>query len=164
MSEFAQARAFLYSEPKVFGLEAHAHESEGHEPMWSCAYSEDEGDDFRAIIGTLHGATLTANFTVSVGSLFVETGTIGHDQVKADYESFLQVSEALETLYAHARLLAMNVMASLGETTNLPVDPPQPMIRPMIDGNDEGDEDDGADVAPAASTEEMTYGSTNDTA
>ncbi|MHA7292636.1 hypothetical protein [Arthrobacter sp. HLT1-21] len=125
-------KAFMYGDPKVFSLEGHDHGGEAHDLMWSCAYSPaDDEDDFRAIIGTLHGATADASFTVSVGALFVETGVVDRVLLDEKYEDYLRSSDALETLYTHARSLARSLLAPFDSDTELPVEPPEADIEPM---------------------------------
>ncbi|MFJ6003558.1 hypothetical protein [Arthrobacter sp. NPDC092385] len=144
MSEIT-TKAFMYGDPKVFSLEGHDHSGEAHEIVWTCAYSPpDDDDDFRAIIGTLHGATSDASFTVSVGALFVETGVVERSDLDANYEQYLEASEALETLYSHARLLCRSVLAPLNSDADIPLEPPSIAIEPITysDTDDAKDSED----------------------
>lgn len=107
-------KAFILVDPKVLSVEAHSyHDAEEH-LQWDASYSRDEvGDDGRIVIGTLHGVTKEAGFTVTIGSLFLNTGVV---ETAADYALAVEGSDALETLYDFCRHQAAAVVGMLGLT------------------------------------------------
>ncbi|GAA3318875.1 MULTISPECIES: hypothetical protein [Arthrobacter] len=110
MTEFN--RAFILVDPKVLSVEAHSdHEAEDH-LQWTAAYSKEEVVEAgRVVIGTLHGANKEAGFTVTIGSLFLDTGAAETDR---DYALAVEGSEALETLYDFCRQQAGIIIGMLG--------------------------------------------------
>ncbi|PTT69106.1 hypothetical protein [Arthrobacter sp. HMWF013] len=129
--------AFILSDPRVLGLEVHTAEVSDAHLTWSCSYSGedlDEDDDFRVVIATLHGANDEATFTVTMGSIFVDSGLV---EVEHDYAEYLAKSEALESLYDLCRLQARTAlgMLELEKMFEMPMKAPQPKITEM------GDED-----------------------
>jgi hypothetical protein len=129
--------AFILSDPRVLGMEVHAAQVSDAHLTWSCSYSGedlDEGDDFRVVIATLHGANEEATFSVTMGSIFVDSGLV---EVENDYAEYLAKSEALETLYDLCRLQARTAlgMLDLEKMFDMPAKAPEPKITEM------GDED-----------------------
>lgn len=126
MSQFN--KAFILVDPKVLSIEAHAEREMEDHLQWHCSYSrEDVISEARVVIGTLHGATKEAGFTVTMGSLFIETGTT---DTSSDYQFAVRESEALETLYDLCRQQAAIVVGMLGlnEKFDVPWKAPDPEI------------------------------------
>ncbi|GGJ21570.1 hypothetical protein [Paenarthrobacter histidinolovorans] len=108
-------KAFILADPRVLGVEAHSDHATDPHLTWSCSYStpemdEDGDNDFRVVIATLHGANEEASFTITMGSIFIDSGV--HD-VNADYAQQLEKSEALESLYDLCRLQARTALGML---------------------------------------------------
>jgi len=139
-------KAFILSDPRVLGMEVHAaHVSDAH-LTWSCSYSTpdlEEDHDFRVVIATLHGANDEATFTVTMGSIFVETGLA---DAGSDYAGYLAESEALEALYDLCRLQARTTlgMLDLEKIFQMPSKAPNAKVSMM----GEEDIDDHDDVEP----------------
>lgn len=111
-------KAFILADPRVLGMEAHSdHANEPH-LTWSCSYStpehDDDDDDFRVVIATLHGANEEASFTITMGSIFIESGVV---EVNGDYAKQLEKSAALESLYDLCRLQARTALGMLALET-----------------------------------------------
>lgn len=138
--------AFILSDPRVLGMEVHAAQVSDTHLTWSCSYSSedlDEDDNFRVVIATLHGANDEASFSVTMGSIFVDSGIA---EVAEDYAAYLARSEALEALYDLCRLQARTAlgMLDLEKMFEMPAKAPEPEISQM--GEDGSVVRDGEDV------------------
>jgi hypothetical protein len=147
--------AFILSDPRVLGMEVHAAQVSDAHLSWSCSYSSeelDDDDDFRVVIATLHGANDEATFTVTMGSIFVDSGLV---EVENDYAEYLAKSEALETLYDLCRLQARAAlgMLELERLFEMPTKAPQPKIAEMGDEDRSEHEHEDLDEGRAALTQ-----------
>lgn len=152
MSEFD--KAFILADPKVLSVEAHTEREVEDHVQWSCDYSKENAiEDARIVIGTLHGSTKEAGFTITIGSLFIETGAA---DTTTDYELALRGSEALETLYDFCRQQASVVVGMLGLNDEFDVPWRAPVAElSVLDGpEDDGHQPDGEgqDVTSASVT------------
>jgi len=150
-------RAFILVDPKVLSVEAHAERETDDHLQWHCSYSRgDVLSEARVVIGTLHGATKQAGFTVTIGSLFIETGVA---DTATDYQVAVQESEALETLYDLCRQQAAIVVGMLGlnEKFNVPWKAPEPELS-VLEEREVGvdDQDDATELSNARGHENKT--------
>lgn len=150
--DFSRERSLIPAAPKVLHTESTwSPSTEVHAPKWDVvAYPKDEDqDDFQIVIGTLHAAGDEGHVYVTVGAMMMESGSVAKDRYSEEFLELLAESEALETVYALARIHALTISATTGFTLELPL-----MFGPATSIEMwNGEANEGADERPALENE-----------
>ena len=141
-----RGRALIYADPRVLSLESSWSPAEPHEPSWEVRihWQSEPEDNYRIVTGRLHASSEDGYVFVTVGALMAESGTATSEEYRDDFLGLARESEALDTLYTHARQQALTLAMATGFTLELPLSfyPPTSILDVERTPDDEADDHD----------------------